>query len=273
MDTYVPATMMLLLEGFRQHFPAQHFAYFRGYIWALAMLGTTRKCMTNIARTCVFVDRHFVELGTLPGRVSLGSAWGQPDAGDPAAAAAGGQRLPLGRLVGGGGYHADSQGAGPDAGRPDMARSQRQPRPRSIAGRPSLGPPRRDLDWGKGYLCWPVLARLLPGQLNPLGFVAGPEGVQRLDFWAVVVALVRELRQYVGGRPLRVVADAYFSKASFLNPLLAEGITVISRLRKDAVGWDAPVPVVGQRPRGRPRKQGRVWKLATLLQGGSPSRR
>ena len=63
-----------------------------------------------------------------------------------------------------------------------------------------------------------------------------------------------------------MVADAYFSKASFLNPLLAEGITVISRLRKDAVGWDAPVPVVGQCRRGRPRKQGRVWKLATLLQ-------
>jgi hypothetical protein len=119
--------------------------------------------------------------------------------------------------------------------------------------------------WGVGYLCWPVLARLLPGQLNPLGFVAGPEGVQRVDFWAVVVALVRELRQYVGTQPLRVVADAYFSQASFLNPLVAEGSMVISRLRKDAVGWDDPVPVVGKRPRGRPRKQGRVRKLATVL--------
>jgi DDE family transposase len=63
-----------------------------------------------------------------------------------------------------------------------------------------------------------------------------------------------------------VVADAYFSKASFLNPLVAEGIMVLSRLRKDAVGWDDPAPVVGQRPRGRPRKRGGVWKLATLLQ-------
>ena len=58
MDTYFPATMMADLELFRQHFPAQHFAYFRGYVWALAMLGTVRKCMTNIARSCVFVDRH-----------------------------------------------------------------------------------------------------------------------------------------------------------------------------------------------------------------------
>jgi hypothetical protein len=49
--------------------------------------------------------------------------------------------------------------------------------------------------WGAGYLCWPVLARLLPGQLNPLGFVAGPDGIQRLDVWLLVVALVRELQQ------------------------------------------------------------------------------
>ena len=41
---------------------------------------------------------------------------------------------------------------------------------------------------------------------------------------------------------------------------------MISRLRKDAVGWDDPAPVVGKRPRGRPRKKGQVWKLATLLQ-------
>jgi hypothetical protein len=58
MDTYFPATIVASLDLFRQHFPAQHFAYFRGYVWALAMLGTTRKCMTNMARSCVFVERH-----------------------------------------------------------------------------------------------------------------------------------------------------------------------------------------------------------------------
>jgi hypothetical protein len=81
----------------------------------------------------------------------------------------------------------------------------------------------------------------------------------------VVVALVRELQQGVEGRPLRVVADAYFSKAPFLNPLVAAGITVISRLRKDAVGGDEPAPVIGKRPRGRPRTKGRACKLARLL--------
>jgi hypothetical protein len=57
-DTCFPATIVAYLELLRQHFPGQHFAYFRGYLWALAMLGTTRKCMTNIARSCVFIERH-----------------------------------------------------------------------------------------------------------------------------------------------------------------------------------------------------------------------
>jgi hypothetical protein len=63
----------------------------------------------------------------------------------------------------------------------------------------------------------------------------------------------------VGDRPLRVVADAYFSKAAFLNPLVTQGITVISRLRKDAVGWDDPDPVVGKRPRGGAPNKGPTW--------------
>jgi hypothetical protein len=58
METYFPTSILLLLEGFRQRFPARHFAYFRGDLWALAMLGITRKCITHIARTCVFVERH-----------------------------------------------------------------------------------------------------------------------------------------------------------------------------------------------------------------------
>jgi DDE superfamily endonuclease len=265
MDTYVPTTMLLWLEGFRQHFPAQHFAYFRGYVWALAMLGTTRKCMTNIARSCVFVDRHLASWErflaeshgdrrgvsqTLVARLlqQLGSRlylW------DALLAAVDTTLVPKvrGKMPGVQKWH-DHSG--------DPARGE------SLVGHhwALIG---LVSAWGVGYLCWPVLARLLPGQLNPLGFVAGPEGVQRVDFWAVVVALVRELRQYVGTQPLRVVADAYFSQASFLNPLVAEGSMVISRLRKDAVGWDDPVPVVGKRPRGRPRKQGRVRKLATVL--------
>ena len=58
MDTDFPTTILLLWEGCRQYFPAQHFADFCGDVWALARLGTTRQCMTHVARTCVFVERH-----------------------------------------------------------------------------------------------------------------------------------------------------------------------------------------------------------------------
>ena len=69
----------------------------------------------------------------------------------------------------------------------------------------------------------------------------------------------------MGNRPWRVVAAASCSQASVLKPRLAAGSTGSSRWRQDAVGWDEPAPVVGTRPRGRPRQQGPAWKLAPLL--------
>src|SRR5262245_35549151 len=63
------------------------------------------------------------ELGTFSGRVAVGSAGGQPDAGESPGTAVGAEPIPLGRLAGSGGYHADPQGAGSDAGGAEMARS------------------------------------------------------------------------------------------------------------------------------------------------------
>jgi DDE superfamily endonuclease len=255
MDTYFPATMMAYLEVFGQHVPAQHFAYFRGYVWALAMLGTTRKWMTNIARSCVFVERHLANWE----RFLSGAQWDLRAVSQPLVT----QLLPpLGSSL----CLWDARLAAVDT---TLIPNERGQMPGVQKWHDHRGNPARGeslvSSWGTGDLCWPVLARLVPGQLNPLGFVAAPDGVQRLVFWWVVVALVRELQPWVGERPLRVVADAYFRKASFLNPSVAAGITVISRLRKDAVGGDHPAPVVGKRPRGRPRKQGRIWKRARLL--------
>ena len=41
-----------------------------------------------------------------------------------------------------------------------------------------------------------------------------------------------------------------------------KGIEVITKLRKDAVGWEKPIQSKG---RGRPRKYGKKWKLADLI--------
>jgi Transposase DDE domain len=265
MDTYFPMSILLLLEGFRQHVPARHLAYFQGDVWALAMLGTTRTGMTNIARTGVFVARHLASWerfwaeshgdlrGVSPTWVAqlLEQRGDRLSLWDALLAAVDPTLIPKGRgqMPGVQKWH-DHSG--------DPARGE------SLVGHhwALIG---WVSTWGTGYLGWPVLARLVPGQLKPWGFSAGATGVQRLDCWLVVGALVRELPPYVGRRPLRVGADAYFSTAALLNPLLATRITAISRVRTDAVGREDPAPIVGQRPRGRPRKQGRLWKLATWL--------
>jgi hypothetical protein len=57
------------------------------------------------------------------------------------------------------------------------------------------------------------------------------------------------------GKSVWVVADGAYAKRSFLKPLRAAGISVVSRLRKDAALFDLPA-LPRQRRRGRPRKYG-----------------
>ena len=52
-----------------------------------------------------------------------------------------------------------------------------------------------------------------------------------------------------------MVADGAYAKAPFLKPAMALGMTVVSRLRKDAALWTVPGPRVPGR-RGRPRIYG-----------------
>jgi hypothetical protein len=58
MDTLFPTPLLTVIEPFAPVFPANHFLYFRGWILAMLLLGETRKCVTNIARVCFFVERH-----------------------------------------------------------------------------------------------------------------------------------------------------------------------------------------------------------------------
>ncbi len=43
--------------------------------------------------------------------------------------------------------------------------------------------------------------------------------------------IVFDLKKQLGSGLLRVVVDAYFSKVTFLKPLVDEGIQVITRMR------------------------------------------
>jgi hypothetical protein len=57
------------------------------------------------------------------------------------------------------------------------------------------------------------------------------------------------------GKTAWVVVDGFYAKRPFLKPLRARGVTVVSRLRKDAALRSVPPPVK-TRQRGRPRKYG-----------------
>jgi len=126
---------------------------------------------------------------------------------------------------------------------------------------------------GERFLAWPLVARLVSGQKNPCTWIGTAAGELRpATIWDVAFAVVFSMAVVLGGMPLesglvlRVVADAFFSKAPFINGLVACKIHLISRLRHDAVGWDAePPPYCGK---GRRPKKGRQWKLRDLLQQG-----
>jgi hypothetical protein len=94
--------------------------------------------------------------------------------------------------------------------------------------------------------------------------------VEPMSFWDAAIAAVLEVMRCLGEASVRVVADAYYAKAPFLNGLLTRDIHVISRLRKDTVGWDDPAP----RPpgtRGRKPHHGRKWSLTSLVGEQTPT--
>jgi hypothetical protein len=263
MALLIPEILNSYLLWFRPHFNKPNFVYFSGYILSVLLSGG-RKTMSRVSNTCFWVDRHLSSwerfladnlwdttaiLGTLLGSLtakledSLQLHGAYLAVLDTCLIAKNGNRM-LG-----------IQKWKDYSGNAD--------RGESICGHhwAILGLIGFNKKWGR-HLCFPLLMQLISGQLNPSLFVVDPAGVATIaTFWDCVHPLLWQLHRQLDGAPLRVVADAYFSKAPFINPLLEQGIEVISRLRKDAVGWDDPSP--NQRSDA---KRGQKWRLAQLLQ-------
>jgi hypothetical protein len=99
-----------------------------------------------------------------------------------------------------------------------------------------------------GVIALPLLARLyvrkndLPG-IDPKH---RPEFRTKLE---LAVELLRWAKPWLAllKKPLWVVADGAYAKKEFLKPAKALGMTVVSRLRKDAALWTVP----GPKPPGR----------------------
>jgi hypothetical protein len=262
MAALIPETLFAYLSLFRAHFNKPSFVFFSGYILSLLLTGG-RKTMSRVAQTCFWVDRHLVSwerflaenrwdptavIATLVHTLQAKLADSLKVHGafltvvDTLLVAKNGHRMP--------GIQAWKDHSG-NADRGERIRGHHW----AILGLIAFSQ-----QWGC-FFCLPLLMQLISGQLNPFMFVVDPQGVVTLaSIWHSVHPLLFQLQQYLHYAPLRVVVDAYFANASFINPLLEKGIHVVSRLRKDAVGWDDPTP--DQRSDA---KRGRKWKLAHLL--------
>jgi len=262
MASLVPVVLFSYLTLFRPHFTKPSFVYFSGYILSLLLTGG-RKTMNRVANTCFWVDRHLSSwerflaeyrwdpttiFGTLLEtlKTKLGEELQVHGAFlavvDTLLIAKNGDKMP--------GVQTWKDYSG-NADRGDRIRGHHW----ALLGLIGFSPL-----WSR-YLCFPLLMQLISGQLNPCQFMVDPNGVATLaTFWDCVLPLIWQLHLHLNRAPLRVVADAYFGKAPFIQPLLTEGIHVITRLRKDAVGWDDPSP--DQRSDA---KRGKKWKLARLL--------
>jgi hypothetical protein len=107
-----------------------------------------------------------------------------------------------------------------------------------------------------GVIALPLLARLYVRKkdLPSIDPKHRPEFRTKLE---LAVEMLRWAKPWLGllGKPIWVVADGAYAKADFLKPAAALGMTVVSRLRKDAALRTLPGPrPAGQR--GRPRTYG-----------------
>ena len=107
-----------------------------------------------------------------------------------------------------------------------------------------------------GVIALPLLARLYVRQTDLGGIPVRHRPAFRTKL-ELAVELVRWAKNWLTrvGQTVWVVADGAYAKAPFLKAMTALGVTVVSRLRKDAAVCDVPPP---KRPgqRGRPRVYG-----------------
>jgi DDE superfamily endonuclease len=269
MDIFFPTQTLSLLQAFAPCFTAPSFAYFQSYLWAL-MVGEGRKCMTRLARCAFFHQRDL-------------SSWERFLAEHRWSLSAVTDRLvtlvvsKLGDTLQVHGAYLlgkDTTLVAKTAKRMLGVQKWKDHSDNADRGAYLSGhhwnPVGLISPWESRWLCWPLVMRLVPGLKGARQWVVGAT-VEPMSFWDAAIASILEVTRCLGAASIRVVADAYYSKAPFLNGLWARGIHVISRLRKDAVGWDDPEPrppgTLGRKPR-----HGCKWTLASLLSAETPTR-
>jgi len=269
MDIFFPSQTLALFQVFAPCFTAPSFAYFRAYVWAL-MVVEGRKCVTRLARCAFFHPRDL-------------SSWERFLAEHRWSLTAVIERLvtlvvtTLGNTLQVHGAYlldTDTTLVAKTATRMPSVQKWKDHSDNADRGAYLVGHHWTLVGlispWGTRWLCWPLVMRFVPGLKGARQWIVG-DTVALMSFWDAAIAAILEVRRYLGEASVRVVADAFYAKAPFLNGLLVRGIDVISRLRKDAVGWDDPEPAPPGK-RGRKPRHGRKWALARLLTVETPTR-
>jgi hypothetical protein len=137
-----------------------------------------------------------------------------------------------------------------------------------------------------GTIALPLLARLYVREKHPVGIGPRHRPVFRTKL-EPAVELLRWARLWLGllGEPLWAVADGAYAKAALLKPARSLGVTVVSRLRKDAAlrtvpgpkppGRRGPAPTYGDRRVELAKRAGqrRGWTTAVFDLYGRPARK
>lgn len=260
MNNFFPEIVITYLYHFRQAFSQPNFLYFQGFIIAFLLSGG-RKCVTQMARFCFFIDKSLASWE----RFLANAQW------DMMALSRQMMQLTQAELGSALIYAChylvgiDTTFAAKVRGRMLGVQKWEQKSNNPDRGKSVVGH-----HWaiagflarmGDRWRCLPFLTRLISGQKQPSQLVVDADGCAKTaSFWDTTVAMVRQIAHQISWL-LCIVADAYFAKAPFINPLIEMGVSLVTRLRWDAVGWDDP----HYGGRGRPPKKGRKWKLATLL--------
>jgi hypothetical protein len=269
MDIFFPAQTLPLFQVFAPCFTAPSFAYFESYVWAL-MVVEGRKCLTRLARCAFFHQRDLsswerflaVHRWSLTALTKCLVTLVVTKLGDQL-------QVHGAYLLG-----TDTTLVAKTAKRMLGVQTWKDHSDNADRGGYLVGHHWNLVGllspWGTRWLCWPLVMRLVPGLQGARQWLVGA-AVTPMSFWDAAIAAILEVTRCLGDASVRVVADAYYSKAPFLNGLRARKIDVISRLRKDAVGWDDPAPPPPGK-RGRKPRYGRKWPLATLLSAQPPTR-
>jgi hypothetical protein len=269
MDIFFPAQTLPLFHVFAPCFTAPSFAYFQSYLWAL-MVVEGRKCLTRLACCAFFHQRHLSSWE----RFLAEHRWSLTAVTErlvTLVVATLGEQLHVYRayLVG-----TDTTLVAKTAKRMPGVQKWKDHSDNADRGGYLVGHHWNLVGlispWGPRWLGWPLVMRLVPGLQGARQWIVGTT-VETMSFWDAAIAAILEVTLCLGDAAVRVVADAFYSKAPFLNGLLARGSHVVSRRRKDAVGWDDPVPPPPG-TRGRKPRYGHKWTLANLLTTETPQR-